>query len=87
MAEFVLRVGSRSAQGVRAKNEDRFVVDLGQNLFLVADGMGGHANGQDASQTAIQNIINYILPRLLWCAMSKSSWCAVQTRIGAYTGA
>lgn len=33
-------------------------------LFVVADGMGGHANGQDASRTAIQNIINFMLPRL-----------------------
>src|SRR5947207_980539 len=56
MAEFVLRVGSRSAQGVRAKNEDRFVVDLGQNLFLVADGMGGQERGELASGMAAEII-------------------------------
>ena len=33
-------------------------------LFVIADGMGGHANGQDASRLAIQTIIDYILPRL-----------------------
>jgi serine/threonine protein phosphatase PrpC len=56
MAEFVLRVGSRSAQGVRPKNEDRFVVDLGQNLFLVADGMGGQERGELASGMAAEII-------------------------------
>jgi serine/threonine protein phosphatase PrpC len=33
-------------------------------LFVVADGMGGHANGQDASRLAIQTIIDYILPKI-----------------------
>ena len=56
MAEIVLRVGSRSAQGVRANNEDRFVVDLGQHLFLVADGMGGQERGEVASGMAAEII-------------------------------
>ena len=33
-------------------------------LFVIADGMGGHANGQNASRIAIQTIINSILPQL-----------------------
>lgn len=56
MAEFVLRVGSRSAQGVRPNNEDRFVVDMGQQLFLVADGMGGQERGELASGMAAEII-------------------------------
>ena len=34
-------------------------------LVVIADGMGGHANGQDASRIAIQTISNYILPQLV----------------------
>jgi serine/threonine protein phosphatase PrpC len=56
MAEFVLRVGSRSAQGIRPNNEDRFVVDLGRKLFLVADGMGGQERGEIASGMAAEMI-------------------------------
>src|SRR5579875_2821921 len=33
-------------------------------LFVVADGMGGHANGQDASRLAIQTIKAHIVPQL-----------------------
>ncbi len=47
-------------QGTRTNNS--FPQEFG--LFVVADGMGGHANGQDASRLAIQTIINYILPRI-----------------------
>ncbi len=49
-----------AAQGVREASHAMQQV----GLFVVADGMGGHANGQDASQTAIQSIINAILPKL-----------------------
>jgi protein phosphatase len=56
MAEFVLRVGCRSAQGVRPNNEDRFVVDMDQRLFVVADGMGGQERGELASGMAAEII-------------------------------
>ena len=60
MAEFVLQVGSCSAQGVRPNNEDRYLVDLGQKLFLVADGMGGQDLGEQASGMAVA-----IIPRVV----------------------
>src|SRR6476620_9028705 len=60
MADFVLRVGSRSAQGVRSNNEDRLHVDVGRRLFIVADGMGGQERGEIASGLAVD-----IIPKVL----------------------
>lgn len=38
---------------VRANNEDAFLADPGRALAVVADGMGGHASGEIASQITI----------------------------------
>lgn len=38
---------------VRTRNEDSFLIDASASLYAVADGMGGHAAGDVASQTAI----------------------------------
>ena len=66
MADFVLRVGSRSAQGIRPNNEDRMLVDLDQRLFLVADGMGGQERGELASGMAVD-----IIPRVLHSCLGQ----------------
>ena len=60
MPELSLQVGSKTDQGVRANNEDSFVVDLRQRLFVVADGMGGQERGEIASSMAVE-----IIPRLV----------------------
>ncbi len=41
---------------VRDHNEDNFLVDKGLNLFVVADGMGGHAAGEVASSIAVNQM-------------------------------
>ena len=56
MAEFIIQVGARSAQGVHSNNEDRFVADANNNVFLVADGMGGQDFGERASGLAAEII-------------------------------
>ena len=41
------------------KNEDSFYVDEHQGLWLVADGMGGHARGSDASANVVDNVRSF----------------------------
>ena len=40
----------------RQTNQDAFVVDNNLGLWIVADGMGGHAGGSTASQLAVKAI-------------------------------
>lgn len=44
----------------RSHNEDSYCANDGLGLYVVADGMGGHAAGEIASMTAVQTIEDFV---------------------------
>ncbi len=40
----------------RSNNEDNYLIDKNMRLFVVADGMGGHASGEVASAMAVHSV-------------------------------
>src|ERR1700733_2776887 len=52
-----LLVGGHSDVGrKRPENEDRFFIDAQRGIFLVVDGLGGHAAGERAAEIAVDII-------------------------------
>lgn len=54
---FLVHATAQTDTGLRRKrNEDSLLVDEKQNLFVIADGMGGYRGGELASQLAVKTI-------------------------------
>jgi len=60
MEQLVQAKGSTDVGQVRSVNQDSFLVNDGDRLFIVADGMGGHAGGEIASQVCVKEISGYL---------------------------
>ncbi len=72
---YSLGIGLHAGRNPKQPNEDytfaeQLVRSLGSGaqetmgLFVVADGMGGHTNGQKASRLAVHALVDYLLPQL-----------------------
>jgi serine/threonine protein phosphatase PrpC len=61
----IVAAGISDVGHVRSENEDSIWLDNSGLVLLVADGMGGHERGAEASQTAIKNFKELLTPETI----------------------
>ena len=65
MSELIVVAGGHTDRGRRDNNEDCYDIDPETQIYVVADGMGGLAAGEEASRLAVSMIPGRVMERLL----------------------
>lgn len=77
-----VRYSATSHPGMkRSHNEDNYFLLAEENLYIVADGMGGHASGEVASQIAVETVANFYIDT---ARDRESTWPYKENRALAY---
>lgn len=75
-------LGQTHVGRVRSSNQDSFLAERQQQLYIVADGMGGHAGGEIASRMCVDLVAQKISARLEEERVHKD-WVHPDARINA----